>query len=77
MSVLDRAIEGAEGAGNMAWLPELYRLRAATRQVHRPDRAASLRDLEQALALAENQGAAALAVRARADLEQDRQANSP
>src|SRR5690606_7126806 len=77
MAVLDRAIEEAESVGNMVWLPELSRLRAATRQVHRPDRAASPRDLGQALALADSQGAATLAARARADIDRDRQANSP
>jgi len=70
MSVLDRAIEEAEEAGNVVWLPELYRLRASTRQAHRPNREASLRDLEHAAALAESQGAATLLARAREDLGQ-------
>lgn len=57
-----------EKTGNVVWLPELYRLRAVTRQAHQPDRVSSSKDLDQAMSLADGQGAAALAARARADL---------
>jgi len=69
LAVLDHAIAEAEQAGNVVWLPELYRWRAVTRQSHRPDRVASHRDFERAIALAHQQGAVALADRARADLD--------
>jgi hypothetical protein len=69
LSVLNDAIVEAERAGNVVWLPELYRLRAVTRQSHDPDRGTSRRDFEQAIALAQQQGATALADRARADLD--------
>lgn len=68
LAVLNSAVAEAERAGNVVWLPELYRLRAAVRQAHQPDRVSSLRDLNQAASLAEEQGARALAARARADL---------
>ncbi len=54
-----RGIRDAETAGNVVWLPELYRLRAEAS----PDlsnRTASQADIESAIALAENQGAVTL-----------------
>ncbi|WP_230531060.1 ATP-binding protein [Microvirga roseola] len=69
LSVLDEAIRDAEATGNLVWAPELYRQRASVREQAQPDRSASLQDLERALALAETQGAKALAERARADAE--------
>lgn len=68
LAVLSSAIVEAEKTGNVVWLPELYRLRAVTRQAHQPDRVSSSKDLDQAMSLADGQGAAALAARARADL---------
>ncbi len=69
LSILNDAIVDAERAGNVVWLPELYRQRAVTWQSHGPDRGTSHRDFEQAIALAQQQGATALADRARADLD--------
>lgn len=68
--VLSGAIEEAEATGNMVWLPELYRLRALTRESD--ELRASVLDLERAAALAEGQGAATLAARARAELDRFR-----
>lgn len=69
ISVISRTIEEAEEIGNLVWVPELYRRRALIKQESRPDRDASLKDLERAIALAKEQGAAALVARARADLD--------
>jgi predicted ATPase/class 3 adenylate cyclase len=68
MAVLNSAIMETEQAGNVVWLPELYRLRAVTRQAHQPDRVSSQRDLNRAASLADEQGAAGLAAKVRADL---------
>ncbi|RDI60802.1 ATP-binding protein [Microvirga subterranea] len=77
LSILTSAIAEAERAGNLVWLPELYRLRAVTLQAHQPNETLSLQDLDRSISLAEDQGAAALAARARADRtrfeSQDRQ----
>ncbi|MBM6594042.1 AAA family ATPase [Microvirga pudoricolor] len=70
--VLNEAIQDAQTSGNAVWLPELYRMRARTRgPAVNPD--ASVQDLESAIRLAEEQGAATLAALARADLDRARQ----
>jgi predicted ATPase len=68
MAVLNSAIMETEQAGNVVWLPELYRLRAVIRQAYQPDRVSSQRDLNRAASLADEQGAAGLAAKVRADL---------
>lgn len=67
LAILTSAIVEAEGVGNVVWLPELYRLRAVTRQAHQPNETLSFQDLDRAISLAEEQGAAALAAKAHAD----------
>jgi hypothetical protein len=53
----------------MFWLPELYRRRALLHVEVNQSAADALSDIDRALALAEEQGAAVLIARVRADIE--------
>jgi predicted ATPase/class 3 adenylate cyclase len=68
LAIVGAAIERAEAVGPTFWLTELFRRRAALRLAVGGTPAEAAADLEQAVRVAEGQGAVALAVRARADL---------
>jgi predicted ATPase len=65
-SVLDEAIAQAERAGNVFWLAELYRARAAVRR--KQDLLSGAEDLRRGLETARSQGAKALVDRIENDL---------
>lgn len=67
---LDMSISLARATSNLFWLPELARRRALIGRATGENPIVCQTDMLQALALAEHQGATALADRARADLEQ-------
>jgi predicted ATPase len=69
IELLDRAIERGHRTGHVFWLSELYRRRAILRKALGAAPEACLRDLRQALAHAEQQGATTLTARARAEVE--------
>lgn len=65
-AIVEEAIAGSRRSGQVFWLPELYRRRALLRRKLGAGADETRADLEEAIALAENQGASALAARARA-----------
>jgi predicted ATPase len=68
LALLRQTIDACTEAGQLFWLPELYRRRALlmARLGGGPDQVQA--DLQQALALAESQGALTLAERARNEI---------